>query len=210
MKDEIKEILDKLKDKNNYISHSMILLSIKETTTLYDYITNLQKKVEQYENPDDLTLITMYCDLKAKDKIKQLQEENDYLKDIVSNTELSDEIKKADKWSKRELYKINYQRLQVNGRLREENERLNDIINELEKELKEGSFDVYFCSTSSQKTFKSNEIIIKAMILDKLKELKGSERNFTKEELEAEENYYKRHQVPFKENYEDYYKGSDK
>ena len=47
MKDEIKEILDKLKDKNNYISHSMILLSIKETTTLYDYITNLQEEYEE-------------------------------------------------------------------------------------------------------------------------------------------------------------------
>lgn len=40
--------------------------------------------------------------------------------------------------------------------------------------------------------------------------LKEKERNFTKEELEAEEDYYKRHQVPFKENYKDYYKGSDK
>ncbi len=46
MKNEIKEILDKLKDKNNYISHSMILLSIKETTTILDYITNLQQ-IEQ-------------------------------------------------------------------------------------------------------------------------------------------------------------------
>lgn len=58
---------------------------------------------------------------------------------------------------------------------RKYNEQFN-IINELEKCLKEGSFDVYFCSTSSQKTFKSNEIIIKAMILDKLKELKGSDK----------------------------------
>lgn len=47
-----------------------------------------------------------------------------------------------------------------------------NIINELEKELREGSFDVYFCSTNTQKTFKSNEIIIKSLILDKLKELK--------------------------------------
>ena len=56
--------------------------------------------------------------------------------------------------------------------LLDENERLNNIINELEKELREGSFDVYFCSTNTQKTFKSNEIIIKSLILDKLKELK--------------------------------------
>lgn len=51
-------------------------------------------------------------------------------------------------------------------------DRLNNIINELEKELREGSFDVYFCSTNTQKTFKSNEIIIKSLILDKLKKLK--------------------------------------
>ncbi len=132
MKDEIKEILDELdwyiKQPNNQDINGEyeppMELSQEEAKDIYDCITNLQEKVEQYENPDDLTLITMYCDLKAKDKIKQLQEENDYLKDIVSNTELSDEIKKADKWSKRELYKINYQRLQVNKRLREENERL--------------------------------------------------------------------------------------
>lgn len=54
--------------------------------------------------------------------------------------------------------------------------RLNNIINELEKELREGSFDVYFCSTNTQKTFKSNEIIIKSLILDKLKELKENNK----------------------------------
>lgn len=61
--------------------------------------------------------------------------------------------------------------------LLDENERLNNIINELEKELREGSFDVYFCSTNTQKTFKSNEIIIKSLILDKLKELKNGDNN---------------------------------
>lgn len=50
--------------------------------------------------------------------------------------------------------------------------RLNNIIKKLEKELREGSFDVYFCSANTQKTFKSNEIIIKSLILDKLKALK--------------------------------------
>ena len=47
--------------------------------TLFDYITNLQqeltdckKKIEMYENPDDLTLFYMWLDEKAKDKIKEL------------------------------------------------------------------------------------------------------------------------------------------
>ena len=66
-----------------------------------DYITNLQtieqqysailsenaeleNKLNQYENPDDLTLFYMWLDTKAKDKIKQLQEENERLnKNII-------------------------------------------------------------------------------------------------------------------------------
>ena len=74
-----------------------------------------------------------------------------------------------------ELRHENLKIVSVNKNLKEKDneiDRLNNIINELEKELREGSFDVYFCSTNTQKTFKSNEIIIKSLILDKLKELK--------------------------------------
>ena len=34
----------------------------------------LKEKINTYENPEDLTLMFMYCDEKAKDKIKQLKE----------------------------------------------------------------------------------------------------------------------------------------
>lgn len=34
----------------------------------------LKDKINTYENPEDLTLMFMYCDEKAKDKIKQLKE----------------------------------------------------------------------------------------------------------------------------------------
>ena len=117
MKDEIKEILDKLKSLvyDEYcLEFSVDYIDRKEEKILLDHITNLQKEINK------LTAESTEWESKYYD----LQEENDYLKDIVSNTELSDEIKKADKWSKRELYKINYQRLLVNKRLREENERL--------------------------------------------------------------------------------------
>ena len=50
-------------------------------------------------------------------------------------------------------------------------ERLNNIINELEKYIKDG-FDIYCCNKQTKKTIKSVEIIVKAIILDKLKELK--------------------------------------
>lgn len=34
----------------------------------------LKERLKNYENPEDLTLMFMYCDEKAKDKIKELQE----------------------------------------------------------------------------------------------------------------------------------------
>lgn len=47
---------------------------------LKDFIMELQeknsryeRKIDKYENPKDLTLMYMYCDEKAKDKIKDLQ-----------------------------------------------------------------------------------------------------------------------------------------
>ena len=48
---------------------------------LNEYIENIKQesnqlkdKINTYENPEDLTLMFMYCDEKAKDKIKQLKE----------------------------------------------------------------------------------------------------------------------------------------
>jgi hypothetical protein len=67
MNNEIKEILNKLKDKNNYISHSMILLSDKETKQLLDYITKLQSKIEAYELFDNQK-IARYNNLKEEHK----------------------------------------------------------------------------------------------------------------------------------------------
>ena len=49
----------------------------------------LKEKINTYENPEDLTLMFMYCDEKAKDKIKDLNEKVDYLKNKCEN---------KDKW----------------------------------------------------------------------------------------------------------------
>lgn len=43
-------------------------------------IKELQQKVQQYENPDDLTLFYMWLDAKAKDKMKELETINTSLK----------------------------------------------------------------------------------------------------------------------------------
>ena len=73
MNDEIKEIRD--------ILFELQFLGNEETQSkvvkLHNYITNLQQKIEQYENPDDMTLFYMWLDVKAKDKMKELEQENE-------------------------------------------------------------------------------------------------------------------------------------
>ena len=47
----------------------------------------LKEKINTYENPEDLTLMFMYCDEKAKDKIKQLKERITYLENSNNRRE---------------------------------------------------------------------------------------------------------------------------
>lgn len=55
----------------------------------------LKDKINTYENPEDLTLMFMYCDEKAKDKIKELKEENKKIKiAITENCDLRLEVLK--------------------------------------------------------------------------------------------------------------------
>jgi len=69
---EIEELLNELKE---YASGGMSGLYPSEDTVknFVSYIEQLEKKVDQYENPDDLTLFYMWLDTKAKDKMKQLE-----------------------------------------------------------------------------------------------------------------------------------------
>ena len=67
MKDKIKE-----KIKAYYVANDI--------DKIIDYITNLQEKVNQYENPDDMTLFYMWLDTKAKDKMKHMENEITMLK----------------------------------------------------------------------------------------------------------------------------------
>lgn len=79
MNNEIKEILEDFK--NDVENNLFIEVRGIYYKPLLDYITNLQQKIEQYENPDDMTLFYMWLDTKAKDKIKDLQQENERLKE---------------------------------------------------------------------------------------------------------------------------------
>ena len=47
----------------------------------------LRERIKKYEDPEDLTLMFMYCDEKAKDKIKELKERiNKAIEYIEENT----------------------------------------------------------------------------------------------------------------------------
>ena len=79
MTEEIKEILEEF-DNLFEISEAPEDI-INDFNKIKNCFTNLQQKVDQYENPDDMTLFYMWLDEKAKDKIKKLQQENKKLKE---------------------------------------------------------------------------------------------------------------------------------
>lgn len=88
MNSEIKEHMQNCIDREE-----SCLLNSDNTKLLLDYITNLQQKVEQYENPEDLTLFYMWIDEKAKDKMKELQKENERLKDELETMTFTAKVK---------------------------------------------------------------------------------------------------------------------
>jgi hypothetical protein len=94
---EIEELLKYLKNKfyisgEFYTEEKIKVLSKKELELLLSYIEQLEKKVDQYENPDDLTLFYMWLDTKAKDKMKQLEKRNKELYEgfMATQEELTD------------------------------------------------------------------------------------------------------------------------
>ena len=56
------------------------VLSEKEIDDLLKENQQLKEQLNKYTDPKDLTLMFMYCDEKAKDKIKCLEQENQKLK----------------------------------------------------------------------------------------------------------------------------------
>ena len=73
---EIEELLKGMRDVSNTEGCSMNLDRYL-VKLLLSYIEQLEKKVDQYENPEDLTLFYMWLDTKAKDKMKQLENNRD-------------------------------------------------------------------------------------------------------------------------------------
>lgn len=63
----------------------------------------LKDQIKVFEDPEDLTLMFMYCDIEAKDKIKELTKNLDYLLNVQEENErllhrVRELKKKLDKW----------------------------------------------------------------------------------------------------------------
>ena len=58
------------------------------------------EKIKTYEDPNDLTLMFMYCDEKAKDKIKELKEQNQKYKEVIDKVSYQIKLYLYHNWEK--------------------------------------------------------------------------------------------------------------
>lgn len=66
----------------------------------------LKSKIKTYEDPEDLTLMFMYCNEKAKGKIEELEKENLILREIVMIKKMAIPYKEINDKSLYDLYTI--------------------------------------------------------------------------------------------------------
>lgn len=72
---------------------------IEYTESLHKENQQLKAKIKTYEDPEDLTLMFMYCNEKAKDKIKELEEQlktkhDGFMASVDEACDLAEEIQK--------------------------------------------------------------------------------------------------------------------
>ena len=80
MNDELKRLLKKEQLRVEMMREELIKDMDKmsvyqiENERLKEKVNQLETKINTYENPEDMTLMFMWCDEKAKDKIKELKQ----------------------------------------------------------------------------------------------------------------------------------------
>ena len=81
---EIKTILcNDIEIPVEFLKQNFVTVDGKKYIEIQQENQQLKEKINTYENPEDLTLMFMYCDEKAKDKIKQLKEVIEEVKTAV-------------------------------------------------------------------------------------------------------------------------------
>lgn len=132
-----------------------IVLSEEETKDVQKAIKKLQQeneqlkeKIDKYENPEDMTLMMMWCTEKVKDENKQLKKQLEESKNLKNKLLVYNASIKGN-WNK---------------------------LKEYIKETKLKEFEKSYGKRYG-KTFAQAEIIVCNMILDKIQELEGSDSN---------------------------------
>lgn len=97
---EIKELKKQYCERTDCIGR---LGNSKKVEKLIKENQELKGRIKTYEEPEDLTLMFMYCDEKAKDKIKELQDRIDKAIDVINT-----QIKNADEGTKENLRIIKF------------------------------------------------------------------------------------------------------
>lgn len=162
LKDKVKELSgwDKNKDTRNSRQRITIKNLLKKNQ-------QLKEQLNKYTDPKDLTLMFMYCDEKAKDKIKCLEQENQQLKEQIEKCQLQNFNLKQDIMIKKisfpnkkirdksliELYNMpSYEDLKrENQQLKEELKQKEDIINKAREKIRLlGKFDGNTCTRGLQ------------------------------------------------------------
>ena len=147
MTNKIKEILEK---PNVYSFNDEYYLCFSDYNILKNYITNLENINKDNE---DTIIDKKECIEALKDSLTNLQEENKFLK--LNNPEMNIRHFAMIKENKRKI-----------DNLRVENKRLNNIINELEKDLKKYDLEYLY------ETYDTHLAEFIEVELGKLKELK--------------------------------------
>ena len=86
-----------------------------------------------------------------------------------------EELKEENQRLKEEYIMLQNASEEYEDKLLKENQRLNNVLNELEKIIQTDT-EIYCCSKSAMKSFKSAETIYRSYLLNKLKELKESDK----------------------------------
>lgn len=175
--------------------HKIMISGVEEENTtvldLYNENKELRKKIKVYEDPEDLTLMFMYCNEKTKDKIKELEEQlevgKEQYNDLVEEKEKLDAENQVLKNNKNEAlrYMKNYLQMELRYQNKDVAEQFKMVIYILNRGNKHGNLvDITNYETEQNEFIKylkdmlDNENDIFSVIrvkdvLDKYKEIIG-------------------------------------
>lgn len=142
-------LIEKENQETKELLHKIMISGVEEENTtvldLYNENKELRKKIKVYEDPEDLTLMFMYCNEKTKDKIKELEEQlevgKEQYNDLVEEKEKLDAENQVLKNNKNEAlrYMKNYLQMELRYQNKDVAEHFKIVIDTLNRGNKHGN-----------------------------------------------------------------------